>query len=210
MPKISWAATDDGALTADDIDQAEDGFTPYAGDLPPGGVYRFKLRRMKFKEAGTGTQGINALFELDGGWKKAHAQFDGCPMWDTVWMTKGSAAFAKAFGAALGVTAADLVSRVVTDEDGFITRIGKKTIKEGMVFYILIKRGTYNDEPRLERSGTGYQVVESSNPEPDDDADETPAPKKTAKATAGKAAPATTGKKNKQNPSADDDDEPPF
>jgi hypothetical protein len=211
MPKITWAAKDDEeVLSASDIDDAEDnGFTPYTGDIPPGGVYRFRIRRFKYTEFGSGNQGFNNLFELDGSWKPNHEKYDGCPLWDRVVMTKAAASFAKAFAAALGVTSEDLVSRVVVDEDNVVTKIGKKTIKEGMPLYIAVKRGSYNDEPRLETVGTGYQVVEADDA--DTAATDAPAPKKAAKATAGKAAPEPTTKaKGKKSKSKADDDEPPF
>jgi len=46
MPKVKWEAADsDNALTADDIETAEDnGFEPYMGEVPRGGVYRFRLK----------------------------------------------------------------------------------------------------------------------------------------------------------------------
>jgi hypothetical protein len=204
MPKINWAASDeDGALTAEDIDNAEDGFAQYAGDIPPGGVYRFKVRRIRFKQASTGTQGLNNLLVLDGSWKPAHAKFDGCPMWDTVWITKGSAAFVKAFAAALGVSSRDILTKVIADEDGYVTKIGTKAIKEGMQLYVAVRKETYEDSPRLAIAGTGYQVVDATIVEDSDEPEaEKPAAKKPAKAAAGKA-----GKKNKAKA---EDDEPPF
>lgn len=200
MPKITWEAPpDDEAITADDIDNApEDEYQEYAGDLPPGGVYRFKLRRMKPKTSSTNKQGINLGLNLDGSWKPQHAKYDGCPMWDTIWMTKASAGFAKAFAAALGVTGAALVTGVVTDNDGVITKIGNKKITEGMTFVIAVRRGDYNGEPRIERAGSGYQVVDSAaSPAVADEPEDKPAK--------GKAA---TGKKGKKSKA--DDDEPPF
>lgn len=221
MPKINWAGDDpDEALTADDIENAEDGYQAYTGPIPPGGVYRFKTRRMKFAKANTGTKGINVLMVLDGSWKSSHAKFDGCPLWDTVWMTRGSAPFVKAFARAIGVSAADIVGAVVTDDDGYITKIGRKNIREGQVLYVAVREGEYNDQPRLEKAGTGFQVVEDSD---DDAAEEAPA--KATKATAAKAtaakatkgaAKATPAKeakpagKSKKNKSKNDDDGPPF
>lgn len=202
MPKISWAASDeDDVVTAEDIDSAEEGFATYTGDIPPGGVYRFKLKRSKYTQFGTGNQGFNNLLILDGSWKPAHAKYDGCPLWDKVTMTKAAAAFAKAFAAALGVSAADLIARTVVDEDGVVTKIGKKTIDEKVVLYVAVKRGMYNEEPRLETAGTAYQVVEGAVEKVEDD-EEAPPAKKSAKAAAGKP-----GKKNKNK---SDDEEPPF
>lgn len=202
MPKISWeAAKPEDILTAEDIDEAEEGFSQYTGEIPPGGVYRFKRPRFKYTKFGTGNEGFNNLMFLDGSWKPAHKQYDGCPLWDKVTMTKAAAGFAKAFAAALGVSAADLVARVVVDGDGYVTKIGKKNIDENLVLYVAVKRGMYNEEPRLEAAGTGYQVVEGAVEKVEDDEDAPPA-KKSAKAAAGKP-----GKKNKNK---SDDEEPPF
>lgn len=204
MPKVNWAGDgDENALTAEDIDGAEDGWQAYTGEIPPGGVYRFKIGRIKYTKADTGTKGLNVREVLDGSWKSAHAKYNGCQLWDTVWMTKGSAAFVKAFAQAIGVSAADIISKVVTDEDGYVTKIGRKTIEaDKIVVYVAVKRGSYNDEPRLEKAGTGYQVVETDHDEDgltDEDAVEEAKPaKKTAKAGKGK------GK------AKNDDDEPPF
>jgi hypothetical protein len=199
MPKINWAAADeDEELTAEDIENAEDGFETYAGDIPTGGVYRFRWRRGKYTEFGTGNQGLNVLLVMDGSWKKDHAKYNGCPLWDRIVMTKSAAGFVKAFAAALGVSANDLLTKVIVDEDGVVTKIGRKVISEDIILYVAVKRGTWNDEPRLEKAGTGYQVVEiaDSDEEPADDAKPS---KKPATAKAGK------GKKSKA-----DDDEPPF
>lgn len=212
MPKISWAAADeDDLLTAEDIDEAEEGFKPYAGEIPTGGVYRFKWRRAKYKEFGSGNQGLEVLLLLDGSWKPTHRKFDGCPLWDRVVMTKGAAGFVKAFAAALGVSSSDMTSRVVVDEDGIVTKIGKRTIDEDIELYVAVKRGSYNDEPRLEIAGTGYVVLETDDDEPDDDGDDEAAPppkKSTAKAAATKGK-ATAGAKGRNRATADDD-EPPF
>lgn len=197
MPKIKWeAADDDQILTADDIDSAEDSYEAYAGDIPPGGVYRFKWGRAKYTEFGTGNQGFNIRLSLDGSWKPDHKEYDGCQLWDRVVMTKAAAGFVKSFAAALGVTSSDLISKVVVDEEGYVTKIGSKTIDEDIRLYVLVKRGSYNDEPRLEKSGTGYQIVEESG---DPWAEKAPAATKKDK----------KDKKGKKGGKAIDD-EPPF
>jgi hypothetical protein len=207
MPKIDWAGEDDDALTAEDIEGAEEGFQAYAGEIPPGGVYRFILRRIKFKKASTGTKGLSLRLNLDGSWKPAHRKFDGCPLWDDVWFTKGSAAFVKALAQAIGVSAEDILNKVVVDEDGYVTKIGRKvfTDKEFPV-YIAVKRGEYNDEPRLEKAGTGFQVVEADEDDTEDDTEEEETPKPAKKAAKAAPAKAAKGKGKSRN----DDDEPPF
>lgn len=202
MPKVSWDGNDEDArITADDIDSAEEGYAAYAGEVPPGGVYRFKVKRAKYTEFGTGSQGLNVILELDGSWKEAHRKFDGCTVWDRIVMTKAAASFVKAFAAGIGVSSADLVSRVITDEDGYVTKIGKKTLADTVV-YVAMKRGRYNDEPRLEKAGTGYQVIEGEVTE--SSTEEAPAKPANAKASVG------TKVKGKKNKAKADEDEPPF
>lgn len=204
MPKVSWDGMDeDTRITADDIDSAEEGYTAYAGEVPPGGVYRFRVKRAKYTEFNTGSLGLNVILELDGSWKEAHRKYDGCTVWDRIVMTKAAASFVKAFAAGIGVSSTDLVSRVITDEDGYVTKIGKKTLADAIV-YVAMKRGRYNDEPRLEKAGTGYQVVEGEVVE--SSTEETPAKPANLKASLGTS---TKGKGKKSKAKADED-EPPF
>jgi len=206
MPKVNWAGADeDELITAEDIDEAEDGYQAYTGDVPPGGVYRFKIRRARYAEFNSGNQGLNVLMLLDGSWKSAHRKYDGCPLWDRVVMTKASAAFVKAFAAGIGVSASDLVSKVIVDEDGVVTKIGRQVLEDKTV-YVAVKPGEYNGTERLEVAGTGYQIVETDD-EPDEDGDEEEArPASKPAKTAAKKATAKAGK----GKSKADDDEPPF
>lgn len=200
MPKVNWEGNGEEALTAEDVEGAEDGFAVYTGAMPVGGVYRFKVRRIKFKTSSEKkTKGLSALLILDGSWKPEHRQYDGCPVFDDIWMTKGAAAFVKAFAAGIGVSAADLINNVVVNEDDVVTKIGRKAIKEdGQVVYLAVKRGSYEGNPRLEKAGVGYQIVEGAEESDDDEVAEA----KPAKAT--KATAKAKGKKSKN------DDEPPF
>lgn len=206
MPKINWSGADeDELLTAEDIEGAEEGYQTYAGDLPPGGVYRFKIQRAKYTEFQSRNQGLNIRMELDGSWKREHAKYDGAPLWDRVVMTRAAASFVKAFAAAIGVSAADMINKVIVDEDGYVTKIGRVSL-EGKTVYVAVKRGSYNEEPRLEIAGTGYQVVEVD----DSDAEEEAPARRPAKAAAGAKA-ASNGKPAKgKNKGKADDDEPPF
>lgn len=218
MPKINWEGADEDALlTAEDIDQAEDGRSQYTGDMPPGGVYRFTVARAKFQEFTSGNQGLNVLLRLDGSWKREHKKYDDCPLWHRVVMTKGAASFVKAFCAAIGVSGEDLISRVVVDEDGYVTKIGKVKFDDNLSVYVAVKRGSYEGEPRLEVAGTGFQLVEEGE---DNDDSYTPAKKATAAKKAAKSEvdadedDAPRGKPSKASGKkarpADDEDEPPF
>lgn len=210
MPKINWGGD---APTADDVESAEVGFQQYAGEIPPGGVYRFKVGRIKFKEADTGTKGLSVRLVLDGSWKSTHRKFDGCPLWDNVWITKGSAPFIKAFAQAIGVSPNDVLTKCVMDEDSVVTKIGRRTIEEDAItVYVAVRRDPngYNDSgPRLEKAGTGYQIVDADEDDADEDAEEVeeaPAPAKKSTAKPAKPAKGKAGK----GKSSKEDEEAPF
>lgn len=210
MPKVVWAGDDEDALTADEIDEAEDGFQAYTGEVPPGGVYRFKIKRIKFKTSSKDTKGLSARMELDGSWKPGHAKYNGAQLWDDIWMTKGSAAFVKAFAQAIGVTGADLIGKVVIDDDGYVTKIGRKVIEgKELIVYVAVKRETYEGTERITKAGTGFQIVEDEA-DADEDNEEAVEAAKPAKKTAAKAAPAKTKAKAGKNKATADDEEPPF
>jgi len=207
MPKLKWKASDpENALTAADIDAAPDGFQPYTGGIPSGGLYCFYIKRGKHMKFGTGNEGISLLLELDGSWKPKHAEYDGCPMWDRVVMTRSASGFAKAFKTAIGVSSSDLISRIIVDEDGLITKIGDVSFPGKLRVLVNVRRGEWNDESRLEKAGSGYFPYEDAAEE---------APAKGAKKAAAAAKPAKTGKAKagsggRGKPKADQDDDPPF
>ena len=190
MPKAKWSNSD---LTPDDINEAEEREGSYAGPLPPKGVYRFKLRTMKQGESGAGNDKIVIFATVDGSWRKEHQKFNGAPLWDHMPLTKEQAWRSKALCAALGVTAVDLLNKTVVDDDGYITKIGNKTIKQDMPLYISVRTRTQEGyDPSLVVNGGGYMdAPDATDDEPDDsgDTDEAPADsKKGAKKKGGKKA----------------------
>jgi hypothetical protein len=206
MPKINWDGADpDDVLTAEDIEEAEEGFQTYTGEIPPGGVYRFRIGGIKFEQASTKTQGLRVRLILDGSWKPGHKKYDGCPLWDRIWMTKPAAGFVKAFAMAIGVSADDIVNKVIADEDGVVTKIGRKKIVEGeLVVYCAVKKGHYDEQERLEKAGTGYQPVDTEEVD-DEEPEEEAKPAKVSKKAAPAAAKSKAAKKSKA-----EDEEPPF
>lgn len=189
MPKAKWANTD---LTADDINNAEEREGGYAGELPPKGVYRFKLGYIKQDTSKAGNDKLVIMARLDGTWKDAKfKEFGGCPIWDHMPLGKESAFRPKALCSALGVTAADLMNKTIVDESGMITKIGAKAITEGMPLFISVRVDRQDGyDPSLKTNGTGYL------PAPDEgDAEE--------------AKPAK-GKKNKKGKAAAETEEDPF
>lgn len=189
MPKAKWSNTD---LDKDSIENAETRAGSYAGPLPPKGVYRFKLRYMKEGESKEGNPKIVILAVLDGTWRKEHKKYDGCPLFDHLPMLQSMAWRAKALCGALGVTAADLLNKTVVDEDGVITKIGNRAIKEDMQLYISVR--TDNSEgydPKLTVNGGGYMEApdaDEADDEGDGDAEESAPPAKGGKKKAKKAA----------------------
>lgn len=171
MPKATWG-TGDEALTAADIDGAEsrEGFAPYAGPLPPAGVYRFILKFAKKGESGSGNPKLQILLELDGSWKEQHAKFDKCPLWDNMPVMKSTAWRVAAFNEAIGATSADFAKGMVVDEDGKVTKIGKVGDPSGLYVYVSVKQraasGGY--DASLQLNGAGYLPA----PEDGDDADD--------------------------------------
>lgn len=208
MPKVRWGG--DEVATAQDINDADVGFQPYAGDIPASGVYRFKIRRITHEKFGTGNQGLKVLLILDGSWKPAHAKYDGCPLWTNVVNTKSASAFIKVFCEAIGCTPAEFLNQVVVDDDRLVQTIGKTKIDgQDIVVYANAKRARYTEDSpwRLEGVGTTFlPPVEEDDSEEDDseaEAEEKPSSKKDKKAKKVK------GQKGSKAAAAEDTD-PPF
>lgn len=168
MPKVKWG----GDISVEDIDSAESGFTPYSGDIPTPGVYRFTLRHALQGKSTQGNPKIKWVWILDGSWKKEHKKYDGCPVFDEMPMTASSAFRAKAICAALGVSAKDIINNTVTDEDGYLTKIGKQTIEEGLEVYIAVKQENDPDYgKRLRLNGGGYLPLDDAEDAEEDAAE---------------------------------------
>lgn len=203
MPKVKWTAKEgDDAITAADIDGADVDGGAYTGELPPAGVYRWKLKRSKFEKFGTGSSGFSNRLTLDGSWKEAHAKYDGYTLWDRVVLSKAGAAFVKAFALALGVSAQDMIGNTVVDAEGYVTAIGKLKLegKEPLMYINVRKDNNPEYGERLEKAGTGYIVVS---------AEEESAPPAAAAAAPAETGKKAKGKKGKAKATADTD-EPPF
>lgn len=203
MPKATW---DD--LDANDIDSAEaSSFEAYAGELPKGGVYRFKLQTVKKGKSKEENDKLLWIWKLDGSWKPAHKAYDGCPVFDHMPMTKSAAFRAKAAAAALGLTAAEFL-KMVTDEDGRVTKIGN-IVLEGKDIYVYLNVGVRREEgydPSL--TIKNYIPKDDGEPGKADDADAEDKPAKGKKPKEGKetGGKAETGKKGKKGKK----DEVPF
>lgn len=217
MPKATWG----GGITADDIEKAEsNGRQPYEGKLPKAGVYRFKLIQAKQEESKEGNPKLRSGWELDGSWKKEHEQYNGCPLWDHMPVMQSTAFRVKAFCLALGVTSKEFYGQTVVDDDGVVTKIGHRVIKDKDVYaYINVRVEGDEDgerEPQLRLRGTGFlpkkddEDTDTAGADADDAEEKPKAGKKPKKGEEAKPAKADAKKKGKKKSDEDDDTEPPF
>lgn len=170
MPKATWGAGDN-PLTAEDIEAAEAPETRqrYSGEVPPGGTYRFTLGRLKKDVSSNGNDMIRIMAFVDGSWKPNHKQYDGAPLFTQVTLTKANAPNVKNFLESIGATSADLMKGTVTDEAGYITKLGRVGDPEGIQVYVTVQQSKPTPEypnRRLETAYAPFIMVEDG----DDDA----------------------------------------
>lgn len=171
MPKAKWGAGED-PLTAADIDNAEvrEARPRYSGEVPPGGTYRFTLGRLKKGTSNAGNDKVVIMAFLDGSWKPNHKQYDGAPVFQHMALTKANAEQVRNFLDSIGATSKDLMTDTLTDENDYITKLGRVGDPEGIQVYITVQRSKPTKEypdPRLEVAYAGYIPVD-----PDDDSDD--------------------------------------
>lgn len=163
MPKATWGSGDQ-ALTAADIDNVDtsNNFKPYTGSIPGSGVYRFVLRRIKKGISSTNNPKALIILALDGTWRKEHAAFEACPLFDHMPVMKSTAFRVRAFCDAMGISSSDFMNRMIVDDDGRVTKIGKLELTGEELVYVNVVREKGNEEhgPRLTLNGTGYLAVD--------------------------------------------------
>lgn len=172
MPKAKWGAGDN-PLTAEDIDNAEvvESRARYSGELPPAGTYRFTLGRLKKDISTAGNDKVVVIALLDGSWRKNHKQYDGAPVFHHLALTKKNSQQVRNFLDAIGGTSKDLMQDTITDEAGYITKMGRVGDPEGIQVYITVQHSKTTPEypnKRLEVSYAGYIMVDDADPDADD------------------------------------------
>jgi hypothetical protein len=168
MPKAKWGSGEQ-ALTASDIDNAKSNdFSTYIGPIPKGGLYRFIVKSMKQSESSKGNPMLRTIVELDGTWKAAHKQYDGCPLFDYMPVMKSTAFRVKAFCEAFGISSKEFYGSILTDEDGRVTKLASAGEPEGLEIYINVKYQPTADgyAEKIVLNGTGYLPVDDA---PDED-----------------------------------------
>lgn len=171
MPKATWGSGDQ-ALTAADIDSVDtsQNFKPYTGSIPPSGLYRFVLRRLKQGESNNGNPKLMIIAALDGTWRAEHQKYEGCPFFDHMPVLKSTAFRVRAFTDAIGVSSVDFEKRMLLDEEGRVTKIGKWEFTGEELVFINVRRdpGDAANGPRLVLNGTGYLPVDDVDEDGDD------------------------------------------
>lgn len=173
MPKVKWG----GDLTVDDIEGAEvrQSRVGYQGKLPPAGVYRFKHQSSKRDIAQSGNPKLRTIWKLDGSWKDEHEQFDGYPVFIHMAVSSQTAWRVKQFCNALGVSYNDFMTKMVEDEQQYVSKIGKLTLDDSVEVYLNLRRSKDQDgNPTLEIIGGGYvdlDNVDEDDVDEDDDTD---------------------------------------
>lgn len=167
MPKMTWGSE----IDADAIENAETR-EQYAGEIPPSGVYRFKIRFMQKTVSSNKNPMLKVLLILDGSWKPEHKQYDGCPVWEQIPVIPSTAFRVRELCDALNVTAKEFMDKTVGDDEGFVQKIGKLRIadEDRLVMY----KAKRDDDPeyglRLARPNKGAGFLPFQ--EEDDDEDE--------------------------------------
>jgi hypothetical protein len=219
MPKLAWGAD----VTPDDVDSAESSGQIYEGEIPPAGVYRFKIKTLKSGESRENKNPMATFLMLLDDPRKAVKAYQGCPLFGQVVITKQTGWKIKEFCAALGISSTDFLKKAVTDEEGNILKFGTQKIKDTDVFVkVNVKREARqdpNDGMRLvERNFMPLrEAAEADDTDAGDEPETKPAAKKGKKAaevTPEPAKPAKAGKTSASKPAKKGkkgkDDEPPF
>lgn len=150
------------------------GFESYDGPEPhKRGMYRSRVKQLRFKEFKSGAQGFSILTECEAakGDPKDHAQFDGYGIWSNLVFgdAEGSLARESNFYAALGLKD----DPTILFEDGDITKgvdiksLGGKSLEaiKKLIVNVDIKMSKYEGEDRPEVDGI-YKISESATPTP--------------------------------------------
>jgi hypothetical protein len=177
------------AISEADIKNAEANTGLYGGEMPSAGVYKFIVQTIKQARSEAGNDKDIVFARLDGSWRPAHKEFDGCPMWDHLPVMASTAWRVRALCDALGVTYAEFLAQKV-DKEKLVTKIGKLTPK-GAEIWVNVRVDDSGDSPQLKPNGGGYVPIGSV---PEDKAAE-------ASADTGKKSKKT--KKNKDKATAD-------
>lgn len=167
MPKVKWG----GDLDQEAIENAEGRSGDYTGPLPPAGIYRFKLRYSKKDQSKEGNPKLVTMLVLDGSYKPEHKKYDGCPLWEHMPVSKKTAFRVRAYCDALNIPAADFMSKMVVDDEGYVQKIGKLVIADKdllvLVKVAVEKSDEYGDRLGFGKSG-GYLPFKEDDDEDED------------------------------------------
>ncbi len=173
MPKVNWGIS---RGTVDGFDRSSQ-YKPYDGPLPPAGMYRWQIKRLKFVAAtGKKHPQIRAGLELVPRNKeeKRYATY-----YITAFMTvmEQYPGFYVPFLDAIGVSENEFLNGTITDEEGNIKKIGKWRNTGDVHLKAQLRDGSDQaGNPRKEigyiGADSGEDAVESEDLEDDFDLDD--------------------------------------
>lgn len=151
MPKFNMAGF--GA----DAAEAEGGFAPYEGEIPPKNtILKGKVKRVQLKLNRNEDPMINGVFET-GDDHPAKKEYNGCPAWFNINVTDQGKGYVNEFFRALGMSKEDIVSFWVEGpnlEDkklpSSFVGVGDFEFKDGMPVRIMSGRGRHKGVERME------------------------------------------------------------
>lgn len=213
--------------------EAAKGFAEYTGEIPPKGVYRFKVKQWKLVESSAGDQMFRVILEITEPKKSKNAKYNGYTIFHNGVLAEKSAPFVNAMLDAFEIPRKAVwvkggAINVSKDDDELVVSIGKKKVT-GLEIMASTKRRKYEDEWQLNISQfLGAPEDESDDdddddddeddsddsdsdddddddeiPDDDDDDEDEPAPVKSKKSKAK----ATVAKAKKSKAKSDDDDD---
>jgi hypothetical protein len=147
MARVKWG------IGGDEPEEMET-FNVYDGPVPPGGVYRFKLRRLQIVTNRNGDDMMKWVMDIQEPKGSDKARFNGYGVWGQQNITDQGKPFLKNLLIhGLGVSWSDFMNKTITvDEERptMVKSIGrKKFLDETIDVRAQCKRETYQGEPRL-------------------------------------------------------------
>lgn len=174
MPRVRWSG-----LGADDVDgfDRDSQIKPYAGPVPPDGVYLWAVKVLQFREGdGAKHQQLRVGLEMvprSGSDYKHERKFKGYFTMDYIPMADNTAFRYVPLLDVLGVTGKDLVNSTITDEDGNIKKIGSyRHDGKALVLAQLVQELDQNGNPKMQKNvkgGAYFEPPEDAEYEEDDD-----------------------------------------
>ncbi len=166
MPKVNWGISKG---TISNFDR-ESQYKPYDGPLPPAGMYRWLVKRLKYVAAtGTKNPQIRAGLELVPR-NTEEKRYKGYYITAFLTIAEQYPGFYVPFLDAIGVSENEFLSGTITDEEGNIKKIGRWRFTDDVHLKAQLRDET--DQAGNPRKGIGYIGADSGGEEFSDDTED--------------------------------------